>query len=68
MNGGGWQECSPSSVPEVSSVAYFYARQLWKELNVPVGLRDCSWGGTPAEASTSVGTLQQVMGFQEETA
>lgn len=68
MNGGGWQECSPSSVPEFSSVAYFYARQLWKELNVPVGVIDCTWGGTPAEAWTSFGTLQQVMGFQEETA
>jgi sialate O-acetylesterase len=68
MNGGGWQECSPSSVPEFSSVAYFYARQLWKELNVPVGVIDCTWGGTPAEAWTSFGTLQQVMGFQEEAA
>lgn len=68
MNGGGWQECSPYSVPEFSSVAYFYARQLWKELNVPVGVIDCTWGGTPAEAWTSFGTLQQVMGFQEETA
>ena len=29
---------------------------------------DCTWGGTPAEAWTSFGTLQQVMGFQEETA
>ena len=68
INGGGWQECSPSSVPEFSSVAYFYARQLWKELNVPVGVIDCTWGGTPAEAWTSFGTLQQVMGFQGETA
>ena len=68
MNGGGWQECSPSSVPEFLSVAYFFARQLWKELNVPVGVIDCTWGGTPAEAWTSFGTLQQVMGFQEEAA
>lgn len=68
VNGGGWQECSSSSVPEFSSVAYFYARQLWKELHVPVGVIDCTWGGTPAEAWTSLSTLEHVMGFQEETA
>lgn len=68
VNMGGWQPCSPTSVPEFSSVAYFYARALWKELGVPIGVIDCTWGGTPAEAWTSIGTLQQVMGFQEEAA
>lgn len=38
MNMNGWQECSSATVPEFSSVAYFYARKLWKELNVPVGV------------------------------
>ena len=44
MNMNGWQECSSATVPEFSSVAYFYARKLWKELNVPVGVIDCTWG------------------------
>ena len=64
MNMNGWQECSSATVPEFSSVAYFYARKLWKELNVPVGVIDCTWGGTPAESWTSHQTLKQVMGFQ----
>lgn len=66
MNMGGWQECSSTTVPEFSSVAYFYARQLWKELNVPVGIIDCTWGGTPAESWTSYQTLKQVMGFEDK--
>lgn len=66
VNGGGWQECAPSTVPEFSAVAYFYARELSKELNVPVGVIDCTWGGTTAEAWTSSGTLEQVLGFQDE--
>jgi len=33
-------------------VAYFFGRELHKELNVPVGLIHTSWGGTPAEAWT----------------
>lgn len=68
VNSGGWNECSPATVAEFSSVAYFYARTLWKELNVPIGVIDCTWGGTPAEAWTSIASLGQVMGFQEETA
>lgn len=67
INMGGWQECSSATVPEFSAVAYFYARELWKELNVPIGVIDCTWGGTPAEAWTSFGTLKQVIGFQDET-
>ena len=63
---GGWQECSSATVPEFSALAYFYARALWKELNVPIGVIDCTWGGTPSEAWTSHETLRQVMGFREE--
>ena len=63
---GGWQECSSATVPEFSALAYFYARALLKELNVPIGVIDCTWGGTPAEAWTSHETLRQVMGFREE--
>ena len=63
MNMNGWQECSSATVPEFSSVAYFYARKLWKELNVPVGVIDCTWGGTPAESWTSHQTLKQVVGW-----
>ena len=63
---GGWQECSSATVPEFSALAYFYARALWKELNVPIGVIDCTWGGTPAEAWMNHETLRQVMGFREE--
>jgi len=65
-NMGGWQECSSATVPEFSSVAYFYARMLWKELNIPIGVIDSTWGGTPAEAWTSYETLKNILGFQTE--
>lgn len=68
MNGGGWQPCSSATVGEFSAVAYFYARKLSKELNIPIGVIDCTWGGTPAESWTSYQTLKQVMGFQEKMA
>lgn len=47
-----WQVCGPESVPNFSAVAYYFARELRKTLNVPIGLIQSDWGGTPAEAWT----------------
>ena len=45
---GQWVECSPNTVPGFSAAAYYFGRQLHKELNVPVGLIHSSWGGSGA--------------------
>jgi sialate O-acetylesterase len=56
---GQWFECSPESVVKCgeyggfSAAAYYFARKLQKELNVPIGLINTDWGGTPAESWTS---------------
>jgi sialate O-acetylesterase len=50
---GAWSVCSPKTVPGFSAAAYFFGRQLHKELHVPVGLINSSWGGTLCEAWTS---------------
>jgi sialate O-acetylesterase len=55
---GSWTLCSPQTVAGFSAVAYYFGRELHKELNVPVGLIHTSWGGTPAEAWTSKKTLE----------
>ena len=47
--GGGWVVCRPGTVPGFSAVAYVFAQRLHRELGVPVGVMDCSWGGTPIE-------------------
>ncbi|MDE7396860.1 MAG: sialate O-acetylesterase [Muribaculum sp.] len=47
--GGDWKECSPENAPEFSAVAYFYARKLNDMLDVPVGIINCSYGGTCVE-------------------
>ena len=64
LNGEGWAVCSPTTVENFSSVAYFFARQLSQALGVPVGVIDSSWGGTPAEAWTSASTLTNVVEHQ----
>lgn len=51
---GSWVTCSPETVGAFSVVAYYFARDLQAKLGVPVGVISTSWGGTPAQAWTSV--------------
>jgi sialate O-acetylesterase len=51
--GGNWQVCDTSSVKKASAAAYFFARRIHTELNVPIGILQTTWGGTPVEAWTS---------------
>jgi sialate O-acetylesterase len=46
---GSWKVCNRESVGGFSAVAYFFGKKLNQNLNVPVGLINSSWGGTPAE-------------------
>ena len=55
---GHWDVCSPKTAPSFSAVAYFFGVNLHRRLNVPVGLIHSSWGGTTAEAWTSLGGLR----------
>ncbi len=58
-----WEVCSPKAVAEFSAVGYFFGRDLQRELNVPIGLIDSSWGGTVAEAWASAGGLEPLGDF-----
>jgi sialate O-acetylesterase len=46
---GNWSICSPRTVDKFSAVAYFFGRELYNNLQVPVGLINSSWGGTRIE-------------------
>jgi len=54
---GTWQACTPNSVKEFSAAGYYFSVELQKELNVPVGLINSSYGGSQAEAWTPVDYL-----------
>lgn len=62
---GGWQVCSPQSVPEFSSVGYFFAREIYGHQHIPVGVIHSSWGGTIAEAWTSGESLKKMPVFAD---
>jgi len=47
---GEWKICSPSTIVDFSVVAYYFGKELTTKLNVPVGLINTSWGGTPCQS------------------
>ncbi len=53
-----WRVCTPSTVINFTGVGYFFARDLHRNLDVPIGLIHSSWGGTVAEAWTRRGCLE----------
>jgi sialate O-acetylesterase len=55
---GHWSVCGPESVAGFSAVGYFFGRTLHQKLDVPIGLINSSWGGTPAESWTTHQTLE----------
>jgi len=55
---GAWCICNPQTAAPFSAVAYFFGRELHKDLKTPVGLIESSWGGTPAQSWTSLAGLQ----------
>jgi sialate O-acetylesterase len=69
---GAWRACSPKTIADYgwggfSAVGYFFGRELHRELDVPVGLIDSTWGGTaiepwtPAEAFGTLPALAPVL-------
>ncbi|MBU4461410.1 MAG: sialate O-acetylesterase, partial [Verrucomicrobia bacterium] len=47
-----WTSCEFSNSVNFSGVAFFFGRDLRAARNVPVGLIQTAWGGTPAESWT----------------
>jgi len=63
ISSSGWKPCSPTSVRDFSAVAYFFGREIYNQIHVPVGLIESAWGGTVAEAWTSAESLELMEDF-----
>ena len=60
LEGGEWVACSSETVGTFTAVGYFFARELRKKHNVPIGLINSSWGGSRIEPWMSA----EKLGFQ----
>ncbi len=55
---GTWEVCSPATVGHFSAAAYFFGRNLYQKMKVPIGLLVTTYGASTAEAWTSRSALQ----------
>lgn len=46
---GEWQIASSETVGTFSAIGFFFARELYQKLNVPIGILHSSWGGSQIE-------------------
>ena len=47
-----WKACDSNELKSFSAAGYFFAKSLNAQLNVPIGMIESAWGGTPAEVWT----------------
>ncbi len=59
----GWSICDPKTVRDFSAVAYFFAKNLYDDKHIPIGIINSTWGGTVAEAWTSGNALKTMPAF-----
>lgn len=62
---GSWQVCTPKNAPNFSGTCYFFARQIHRELGVPVGMVVSSVGATAIEAWISLDALKRIPSYAE---
>lgn len=55
---GHWRKASAKAAPYFTAVGYYFAKKLREKGNMPIGIVECTWGGTPACAWMNPGYLQ----------
>jgi len=59
-----WRVTSPESVRDFSAACFYFARELQKSEDVPMGLVQAAWGGSRIEAWTSAEALHRQGGLE----
>lgn len=53
-----WQICTPDNAKEFSAVGYYFAREIHRRENVPVGIVESAWPGTSIQEWIAPEVLQ----------
>ena len=68
-----WNICGPETSYSFSAIGYFFGRKIYREINVPIGLINSSWGGsriepwTPPEGFTLTESTQKFSKYIQDT-
>jgi sialate O-acetylesterase len=61
-----WEVASPETVGNWSAACYYFARELRRTIDVPMGLINASWGGSDIRAWTSTPALRRIGGLDAQ--
>ncbi len=61
----GWEAANAQTVLQFTAVGWFFARELESRIGVPIGLINCSYGGTPAEGWMHEDELKDFPAYRE---
>ncbi len=64
IGGGEWKICNPDNAGSFTAAGYFFAREIFKETGVPIGLLNSSWGGTQVESWISREAFENSVEFK----
>ncbi|WP_379848971.1 sialate O-acetylesterase [Larkinella bovis] len=68
ISGGEWQITTPETVGTFSAVGFYFGRELYNRLQVPIGLVTTSWGGTQIESWISREAMNSFDEFKDHVA
>ena len=60
-----WEACNATTVGNFTAVGYFFAKKIYNELKIPIGIIHSSWGGTCVETWTSKEAFENSDEFKE---
>ncbi len=59
LKSGKWESVNPKNILHFTATGYFFAKALYEQYQIPIGLINASVGGTPAEAWLSEDALKE---------
>lgn len=66
LTGGRWVAATPETVLDFSATAWFFAKEINRTYDVPVGILTSAFGGSPAEAWISEGSLKEFPAYFDD--
>ncbi|SOD55034.1 sialate O-acetylesterase [Pseudoxanthomonas wuyuanensis] len=60
-----WQRTTPDTLRDFSAACFYFARELQKHVDVPMGLINAAWGGSRIQAWTSGAALRMTGGYDD---
>lgn len=62
---GKWTVSNKENIKDFTAVGYFFAKKMYAELKIPIGIINTSWGGTNVETWTSREAFEKSEEFKD---